>query len=207
MPEQKEEEDMKREQQTLEYYSVNAESFVTGSLAADLSATRDRFAACLPAGSYILDFGCGSGRDTKAFLDAGFRVDAADGSPEMCARASAYTGIRVRNMLFGELDEHDKYDGIWACASILHLPEDELADVIHRIRTALKTGGVLYTSFKYGEGARERDGRFFTDFTEKTILPFWESAASMRMIDMWITNDARPGREHEQWLNLLARKE
>ena len=70
----------------------------------------------------ILDFGCGSGRDTKAFLDAGFRVDATDGSAELCALASSYTGIRVRQMLFNELDAVDQYDGIWACASILHLP-------------------------------------------------------------------------------------
>ena len=197
---------MDREKQTLEYYKINAESFFTGSVSADLSATRDRFTACLPAGAYILDFGCGSGRDTKAFLDAGYRVDATDGSPEMCARASEYTGIRVKNMLFNELDARDRYDGIWACASILHLPEKELTDVIRRIETALKKGGILYTSFKYGEGTKDRGGRFFTDFTEETILPFWKSATSMNLFDLWITNDARPGREQEQWLNLLARR-
>lgn len=203
----KTEEPAQRLRQTLAYYQQNADSFAAGSLAADMAETRERFTALLPFGARILDFGCGAGRDAKAFLDAGFQVEAADGSPEMCARASEYTGIPVKRMLFQELDVRERYDGIWACSSILHLAKEELAEVIRRIGTALKRGGILYTSFKYGAGEKERGGRFFTDFTEETILPFWKAASELKIISLWVTHDVRPGREGERWLNLLARRD
>ena len=195
-----------RKNETLNYYAQNAESFISGTLDADMQDTRARFSAHLPPQGLILDFGCGSGRDTKAFLDAGFRVDAADGSPELCALASEYTGIEVKRMLFTELDACGRYDGIWACASILHLAREELQSVLGRIKNALKPGGVLYASFKYGEYEGLRGGRYFTDFTEETLTAFWHTAASMQIFDLWITKDARPGREEERWINLLARR-
>ncbi len=191
---------------TLDYYNQAPETFAAGTRTADMSDTRSRFSVHLPPRGIVLDFGCGSGRDTKAFLDAGFRVDAADGSAELCALASAYTGIRVRQMLFNELDAVDRYDGIWACASILHLPRTELADVLGRVETALKFGGVLYASFKYGTFEGMRNGRYFSDFTEETLKAFWEEATSLKIFDLWITEDVRPDRKEEKWINLLARK-
>ena len=92
-----------------------------------MRSARQRFLACLPAGAAILDFGCGSGRDAKAFLELGFSVEASDGSEELCRRASELTGIPVKRMLFSELSAADRYDGIWACASILHLPRFQCA--------------------------------------------------------------------------------
>ena len=192
--------------QTLDFYAQNAEAFAAGTLAADMSDTQSRFTALLPPSALILDFGCGSGRDTKAFLDAGFRVEATDGSAELCAQASAYTGIPVRCELFGELDACEKYDGIWACASILHLPKTELAEVLGKIERALKPGGVLYTSFKYGEYEGMRNGRYFTCFTEETLAAFWKDVNGLRITDRWITEDVRPDRKEEKWINLLARK-
>ena len=109
-------------------------------------------------------------------------------------------------MLFTELDARDRYDGIWACASILHLSREELKSVLGRIENALKPGGVLYASFKYGEYEGLRAGRYFTDFTEETLTAFWQTAASMQIFDLWITKDARPEREEERWINLLARR-
>ena len=98
--------------QTLNYYTENASDFAAGTVNVDFSATQVRFLSILPAGATILDFGCGSGRDTKAFLARGYRVTATDGSPELCKIASAYTGIPVRQMLFNELDDVEAYDGI-----------------------------------------------------------------------------------------------
>ncbi len=192
--------------QTLQYYEQNPEAFVSGTLSADMADSRFRFLSCLSEHALILDYGCGSGRDTKAFVEAGYCVEATDGSEELCARASEYTGICVKRMLFNELDVHERYDGIWACASILHLPKDELADVLRRIETALKPSGVLYTSFKYGTFEGIRSGRHFTDFTEESLDAFWNTETSMRIFDRWITRDVRPGREEEQWINLLARR-
>ena len=197
---------MSWDKQTLEFYDRNTDSFVSGTLSADMQETRSRFTACLPPDALILDFGCGSGRDAKAFLDAGYRVEASDGSEELCARASELTGIPVRHMLFQELDEQEKYDGVWACASILHLPGNALTDVLGRIERALKPGGVLYASFKYGSFEGMRGGRYFTDFTEDSLNAFWSQATSMRIFDQWITQDVRPDRKGEKWINLLARQ-
>ena len=194
------------EKQTLGFYDRNTDEFVAGTLAADMQEAQGRFMACLPRNAAVLDFGCGSGRDTRIFLDAGFRVDAADGSEEICRKASAYTGIPVRKMLFGELDARDRYDGIWACASILHLPRKELADVLRRIEAALKPGGVLYASFRYGDFEGVRHERFFTDFTEETLRSFWSASTSLALFDLWISRDVRTDRQERQWINLLARR-
>lgn len=192
--------------QTLDYYDQNSDAFVSGTVSADMTDTQTRFLACLPSNGAILDFGCGSGRDTKAFLETGYQVDAIDGSEELCARASEYTGISVKKMLFNELDVKDRYNGIWACASILHLPRKELQDVLKKIVVALKTGGVLYTSFKYGDYEGIRSGRYFTDFTEETLKAFIEKTKGLQIKDMWITQDVRAERHDLRWINVLAVK-
>ena len=191
---------------TLEYYDQNAEQFFKTTADVDFTGTQDRFLRYLDPGSRILDLGCGSGRDTRYFLEKGYQVDATDGSAEICRLASEYTGILVRQMLFNELDAEEEYDGIWACASILHLSEDELRDVMHRIGTALKEGGIFYTSFKYGDFAGERNGRYFRDFTEESFREFLTDFHEFRMTDQWITSDVRPNRGEERWLNVLLRR-
>ncbi|MCR5719070.1 MAG: class I SAM-dependent methyltransferase [Lachnospiraceae bacterium] len=157
---------------TLSYYDENAKEFCENTVNADVAPQREMFLKYLEDGAYILDFGCGSGRDTKAFLDLGYRVDAVDGSLELCKTASEYTGIKVKNMLFQDLDEVGKYDGIWACSSILHVSKEELKIVLKKMLTALKDGGVIYTSFKYGDFEGERNGRYFSDFTEESFTEF-----------------------------------
>ena len=191
---------------TLNYYNINANSFVSSTLSVDFSQTQDRFLRLLPSAAAILDFGCGSGRDTKHFLDAGMQVDATDGSEELCRLASEYTGIPVRQMLFEELDAKAQYDGIWACSSILHLPKESLKDVLRKMIAALKEHGIIYTSFKYGTFEGERNGRFFMDFTEETFQEFVADVDGIRIEEMWITGDVRPGRGDERWLNLILRK-
>ena len=191
---------------TLNYYNENAATFSAGTVSVNMAQTQYRFLDKLKPGSHILDFGCGSGRDTKSFLDAGFTVDAIDGSSELCRIASQYTGISVKQMLFQELDFADVYDGIWACSSILHLPRPELRDVMCRMRAALKSDGIIYTSFKYGTFEGERNGRYFTDFTEETFREFAKDIPELRQEECWITGDARPGRGDEKWLNLILRK-
>jgi 2-polyprenyl-3-methyl-5-hydroxy-6-metoxy-1,4-benzoquinol methylase len=114
--------------ETLNYYNENAESFINGTVAVDFEKTQKKFLEKLPSGAYILDFGCGSGRDTKYFLEHGYKVDAIDGSDELVRYASEYTGIKVRKMLFQELDVNGLYDGIWACSSILHF-KDFIKDI------------------------------------------------------------------------------
>ena len=191
---------------TINYYNQNAENFIANTQNADMHPTQERFLRLLDANTSILDFGCGSGRDTKYFLEKGYQVTATDGSAELCKLASEFTGIKVKEMLFQELDAINQYDGIWACSSILHLSKKELLPVIQKMCEALKDNGIIYTSFKYGDFEGERNGRYFTDFTEKTFREVIEKVPELTIEEHWITSDVRPGRGEEKWLNLLLRK-
>lgn len=191
---------------TLTYYNKNAQSFTTATVSVDFTATQTRFTTHLPEAASILDFGCGSGRDTKCFLSQGFQVEAIDGSEELCKFASEYTGIPVNHMLFQELDAVEQYDGIWACSSILHLPLEELASVLNKMARALKDHGIIYTSFKYGDFSGERNGRYFTDMTETSFATLMAEITALEIEEQWITSDVRPGRGEEKWLNIILRK-
>lgn len=191
---------------TINYYDTNAKEFVEGTLNVDFKATQEKFINKLPSKGYILDFGCGSGRDTKYFLAKDFNVDAIDGSIELCKIASEYTNIKVRHMYFNELSIVNKYDGIWACSSILHLSLDDLVDVFKRMSKALKDEGIIYTSFKYGDFSGERNGRYFTDMTEDSFAKLIANVDNLKVEEQWITADVRPQRGNEKWLNLILRK-
>ena len=191
---------------TIDYYNLNAENFIQSTQNVDMHLAQDKFLHLLNEGAAILDFGCGSGRDTRYFLDKGYQVTATDGSAELCRWASAFTGIEVKEMLFGELDKIDTYDGIWAYSSILHLPKNELLPVIKKMCDALKSTGVIYTSFKYSDFEGVRNGRYFTDFTEDSFKKFIAEIPELTIEDYWITGDVRPGRGDERWLNLILRK-
>ncbi len=172
----------------------------------DFSQIQQEFLSTLPPGAHILDFGCGAGRDTKYFLEQGYKVDAIDGSSELCKLASAHTGIKVRQMLFQELHAKEKYDGIWACASILHVAKNELSDILQRMYNALKPDGIIYASFKYGDFEGERSGRYFSDFTEESFGKLVKGIHGLVIEKMWITGDVRDGREEERWLNIILRR-
>ena len=156
-------------EETLEYYNKNAKDFNDSTFEVDFIKVQEWFCKHLKAGSFILDFGCGSGRDTKYFLEHGYKVDAIDGSKELCKRASVNTGIKVKNQDFNDLNEIAKYDGIWACASILHLRYNKLKEVLVKMSTALNEGGIIYCSFKYGDFEGVRNGRYFTDMTAEKL--------------------------------------
>ena len=191
---------------TLAYYDTNAHRFTSDTLDVEFSDIQDSFLAQLKPGALILDFGCGSGRDSRYFLQKGYQVEACDGSEEMVKAATRNAGIPVKRMLFSELDEKDRYDGIFACASILHVPSKELPDIITRMKKAVKAGGILYVSFKYGTFEGIRNGRYFTDQTEESLQAILDEVGGLEIIRTGITSDARPGREDEKWLNVLLRK-
>lgn len=214
-------ESREKEKRTLSYYDENAAAFCEGTRNADMSEMRGRFLRYLKQGALILDAGCGSGRDSKFFMESGYRVVALDGSKEMCRQASAYLGQEVQCRRFEEIDEKEVYDGIWACASLLHVPYELLPKVIARLIAALVDGGVLYASFKYGgdkmEGEREAGGRYFTDLTEEGWKKVLEEAEEemkgsesgskkLEMVECFVTGDVREGRGGEKWLNVVGRK-
>ena len=168
---------------TIGYYNQNAKKSIETTQTVDMHLAQDRFLALLPPGCSILDFGCGSGRDTKYFMEHDYTVDATDGSAEICRLASGYIGIPVKHMLFQELSAVYQYEGIWASSSILHLPKSELLDVFQKMIRALKDNGVIYTSFKYGLFEGERNGRYFTDFTEDVFQEFLRQLPELTIED------------------------
>ena len=191
---------------TIDYYNENAKKFIDGTVSVDFKHIQDTFLELLPEHAKILDFGCGSGRDTKYFLEHGCMVDATDGSLELCKAASEYTGINVKHMLFQELNEKEKYDGIWACASILHVKKEELPEIIRKMSLAAKANGIIYLSFKYGDFEGERNGRYFTDMTEESMAELLADFPEFTVEKQWITGDVRVGRGDERWLNMILRK-
>lgn len=192
---------------TQHYYQRNAQQFFESTVAVDMAEIRDRFTALLPAHGSVLDAGCGSGRDAKAFAEQGFQVEAFDASPELAELASQHSGLPVKVMRFQELDVSARYDGIWCCASLLHVSRAELPGVFRRLAQALKAGGVLYASFKYGQGEREDNGRVFTDMREGKIAGMFtdNEIAGLRVVQEWMSEDRRPDR-NDRWVNVIIEK-
>ncbi len=189
----------------IEYYNINAASFIEGTQHADMSLWRDRFETYVTDGGRILDAGCGSGRDSKAFIHHGFSIVAFDAAREMCRAAAEYICQEVWQMRFDEIQFDEEFDGVWACASLLHVSFEELPDVLARLRKALKKNGVIYVSFKYGEGMMQKGERTFSNFDEHTITQLLNSTGFV-ILDTGITHDVRAGRADERWVNAIARK-
>jgi len=190
---------------TVDYYNINALNFFNDTIGVDMSTLHDRFLSEIPPGGYVLDAGCGSGRDAKTFKERGYRVAAFDASPALTELACKHVGQEVEVRTFAEVDENAVYDGIWACASLVHLPMGKIPDAITRLWRALKPGGVLYVSFKEGQGEREKDGRHFTDLNEPTFRQLFVDSMDVEQFECWQTIDLRPGRD-DLWLNAIIRR-
>ncbi|MGZ0752673.1 class I SAM-dependent methyltransferase [Kluyvera sichuanensis] len=190
---------------TLEYYQHHADDFFNSTVNVDMGSLYTPFLEHIPQGGLILDAGCGSGRDSKAFLQQGYRVEAFDATAEMAKLASQHTGLSVKQMTFSDVDAVNHYDGIWCCASLLHVSAAELPDAMAKLARALKPGGIWYVSFKYGDGERVKDGRRFTDLNEQGLNTLLAGLAGITLVGHWITEDKRPDRS-EMWLNALLQK-
>lgn len=190
---------------TIDYYNKHAEEFTASTFEVDMEGLYQPFLVFLPESAKILDIGCGTGRDTLAFKNKGYHVDAIDYSEELVKKATELTGIQVHHASFYDLADSDKYDGVWACASLLHCERDKLLEVLHRIHRALRCTGICYMSFKYGTTDRVKDGRAFTDLDEEQAQGLLAQLDGVAVINQWITVDKRPDRD-EQWLNVLWKK-
>lgn len=193
-------------EKTINYYNNNAAAFTKDTVSINFAEKQNILLQYLKPGAHILDFGCGSGRDSKAFIQKGYRVTAMDGSRELCKVASEYIGKEVLYKRFHELDEQNQYDAVWACASLLHVPFKELPEVIEKIASALKTGGYFYASFKYGDFEGLQNGRYFTNLTEESFRKLLQPFQQLIILEMLVTSDARAERQHEKWLNAIVQK-
>lgn len=191
---------------TLEYYDKNKDAFIEGTLSSDMSMFYEKFEALLPYGAYIIDLGCGSGRDAKHFIDKGYKVEAIDGSQALCDSASEYIGQEVKCVMFEDMDYREEFDAVWACASLLHVSKSELPEIIQKVRDAMKSGGIFFTCFKYGNHEYVKDGRFFNNYDEESICEIIGPENGFEIIDIFISGDVREDRKDERWVNVVARK-
>lgn len=193
--------------QTIDYYNRNATTYFLSTKEANMQHLYALFLKYIPQCGKILDLGCGSGRDTKYFLEKGYDVVAIDGSIEMVKISSKYTGKETLHMTFKEINFTEEFDGIWACASLLHVARSEIDEVLYKIYRALKPNGVFYASFKYGnKEIIKEDGRFFNYYDEVSFNNLIKNHPYFTLLETVITNDVRSGRENELWFNAILEK-
>lgn len=191
---------------SIEYYDNNVGKYIDDTIALDMSHLYKKFLQEIPQGSRILDAGCGSGRDSLFFMKHGYKVTGFDASAEMVKHASEVTGLNIKLMKFEDVNYTNEFEGIWACASLLHIPSAVIDDVLERLAQSLCSGGVLFASFKYGIKEEVRHGRLFNDFTEDKFISLISTHPKLEVISIWTTMDIRNDRKNEKWLNILLKK-
>ena len=179
--------------------------FYDSTVFVDANALYREFLPLFTKTAHILDAGCGSGRDALAFLKRGYQVTAFDGSERLSRYAVQLTGLQVKTALFDTFQSEVEFDGIWACASLLHVPEKKLPHTLNHLAGFLTDSGYFYCSFKYGQGESKREGRHFTNLDENGLEQLLESTV-LKPFKVWVTTDLRPGRENERWLNAILIK-
>ena len=191
---------------TADYYRRHAQAYALSTRNVDMAPLYERFLALVPAGGLILDAGCGSGRDSLAFTQRGYRVEAFDASPELAELAAQHTGLPVHVRTFLTLTDTARFDAIWACASLLHVPECDQPEAWARLWAALKAGGVIYASYKLGQGKRtDEQGRAFTDADEARLTSWIQPLDHQGALHTWLTHDQRPSQQ-QTWLNVLVQR-
>lgn len=191
---------------SIDYYNRYSKVYFESTVNLDLSEARKKFMKVLPEGGSILDLGCGSGRDTLAFYEDEYEVTPLDGSEEMCALAEIHTGLEVLHMTFDELDFDEVFDGVWACASLLHVPEEDMPDILKKVGMALKPGGHLFLSVKEGDFEGIRDERYFVDYSKRKLIDTLEDTGIFKVKEVWKSDDLREYISDTRWLNLIAKK-
>ncbi len=188
------------------WYDDRAEAFAAATADLDKGEAYARFLARVPAGGLILDAGCGAGRDSAHFLALGFAVTACDLSPEMARLAREHTGldVRVADLLAVPWEPH--FHGVWAMASLLHLPRADAARAVAHLGRALRPGGVLLVSGKHGDREWEKDGTWFSALDEAWLDDFLLMNPGLARRDAWLRPDDRPGREREAWFTFVLER-
>lgn len=191
---------MSEDDLTLQFYAANAATYAARERRLP-TGVLDGFLAALPIGGQILELGCGGGQDAGYMLSKGFAVVPTDGSPELAAEASQRLGMPVQVMRFDELDAISAYDGVWASASLLHVPRPTLSDVLRLVHQALKPGGQFWASYKAGEAeGRDRFGRYYNRPATDSLLRHYEEAGSWQQLRITEASGAGYDGEATGWL-------
>ena len=191
---------------SIEYYNKYAAKVYEDTVDVDMSEIMEAFLKLLEEGDTILDLGCGSGRDSLTMYEMGFDVTPLDASEEMCKLAEIQTGLDVLQMFYEDMEFEDVFDGIWACGALVHVPKNEMPEILGRIHDALCSRGVLYMSVRKGEFEGFRGERYFTDYTMDSLISMISKTGLFDIIKTWETDDVRSSHSDRVWINLLARK-
>jgi SAM-dependent methyltransferase len=192
---------------TIDYYNQRGDEFAARTMSRTLDDVYPRFLGLLKPGAHILEAGCGPGRDARAFLDRGYKVTAFDASKALAKLAEQLTGQPVRVMRFEDLEDREQYDGVWASASLLHVPSSNIDDALMRLARSLKMSGVLYMTVKTGAGEKiDANGRLFNYYTPQRLHETLARQPMLDVIETFQTGDTRPDFEDQQWTHGIARR-
>lgn len=187
-----------------DYYEENAAKYIKSTISSDMSSLYSLFEKYIPRIGTILDLGFGSGRDLLYFRKQGYETYGVDPSLSFCKHLNELGFAHIYNLRAQDINFQEMFDGIWACASLLHVPSNELNSVFKKCSKALRNGGVIYISFKYGKFEGERDGRFYLDLNEDGLRNYLENT-SLTLKEVMISEDSRKEND-TKWLNAILIK-
>ena len=193
---------------TIQHYQENSESFWEGTKDHDVSQNYAALQTRLPAftGMNILDFGCGPGRDLYHFKhNRGHHPIGIDGCENFCNMAREYSGCEVWHQDFCELDlPSAHFHGIFANASLFHIPRVHLPRVLKELHESLKDSGILFTSNPRGS-CENFDGRRYGNYMEFDEYSKILNDAGFEVIDHYYRPTGWP-REEQPWLAVVSQK-
>lgn len=189
---------------TIDYYNRNAQEYYDRTISADMSDALEQFTKYVRPGGRIVDVGCGSGRDIRYFLNAGFEAEGIDASEELCVLARESTGAMITCTTIQEWTPEHPYDGIWANASLLHMTLGEVSAFIERLPDMLTENGAAYMSFKSGiQTGVDAEGRYYSNMPLDTLRDMINATSALIIQDAWESNDAL-NRDGFTWINLIV---
>lgn len=188
----------------MNYYNNIAQKYFNETVNLKMNEHYNKFIAYIPKNSKILDVGCGSGRDSRYFIENGYNVDSIDNACDLSLLASMYIGKKVKTMDIKSMNFNEEYNGIWCSASLLHILPENIEYTLKRINNALVKNGYLYLSLKEGNNDIViDDGRTSVLYSLDFIKNLLENN-NFEIKDFYKNND-NMGR-NTIWFNIIAKK-